>query len=49
MNLGVAVEDTVTAKALFDRARERGAGTRLPLSPSASGAGGVAGAGILPS
>ena len=31
MNMGIAVDDMVTAKALYDRARERGAGTRLPL------------------
>ncbi len=31
MNMGIAVDDMVTAKVLFDRALERGAGTRLPL------------------
>jgi ornithine cyclodeaminase/alanine dehydrogenase len=31
MNMGIAVDDMVTAKALYDLARERGAGTRLPL------------------
>ena len=31
MNMGIAVDDMVTAKALYDLARQRGAGTRLPL------------------
>ena len=31
MNMGIAVDDMVTAKVLYDRAREREAGTRLPL------------------
>jgi ornithine cyclodeaminase/alanine dehydrogenase-like protein (mu-crystallin family) len=31
MNMGIAVDDMVTAKALYERAKERGAGTRLPL------------------
>jgi ornithine cyclodeaminase/alanine dehydrogenase len=31
MNMGIAVDDVVTAKVLYDRASERGAGTRLPL------------------
>ena len=31
MNMGIAVDDVVTAKALYDRALERGAGIRLPL------------------
>jgi ornithine cyclodeaminase/alanine dehydrogenase len=31
MNMGIAVDDMVTAKVVYDRARERGAGTRLPL------------------
>jgi ornithine cyclodeaminase/alanine dehydrogenase-like protein (mu-crystallin family) len=31
MNMGVAVEDMVTAKVLYERALERGAGARLPL------------------
>ena len=31
MNMGIAVDDMVTAKALYNLARQRGAGTRLPL------------------
>jgi len=31
MNMGIAVDDMVTAKALYERALERGAGVRLPL------------------
>ena len=31
MNMGIAVDDMVTAKALYELAKERGAGTRLPL------------------
>ena len=31
MNMGIAVDDVVTAKLLYDLARERGVGTRLPL------------------
>ncbi len=31
MNMGIAVDDVVTAKALYELAHERGAGTRLPL------------------
>ena len=31
MNMGIAVDDVVTAKVLYDRACEREAGTRLPL------------------
>jgi ornithine cyclodeaminase/alanine dehydrogenase len=31
MNMGIAVDDMVTAKALYDLALQRGAGTRLPL------------------
>jgi ornithine cyclodeaminase/alanine dehydrogenase len=31
MNMGIAVDDVVTAKALYDLALQRGAGTRLPL------------------
>jgi ornithine cyclodeaminase/alanine dehydrogenase-like protein (mu-crystallin family) len=31
MNMGIAVDDMVTAQVLHDRARERGAGTLLPL------------------
>ena len=31
MNMGIAVDDMVTAKALYGLAEERGAGTRLPL------------------
>jgi ornithine cyclodeaminase/alanine dehydrogenase len=31
MNMGIAVDDMVTAKLIYDRALERGAGTRLPL------------------
>lgn len=31
MNMGIAVEDVVTAKVFYGLARERGAGTRLPL------------------
>ncbi len=31
MNMGIAVDDVVTAKLLYDRARKLGAGTRLPL------------------
>ena len=30
MNLGVAVEDVVTAQLVLERARERGVGRRLP-------------------
>ncbi len=33
MNMGIAVDDMVTAKILYARAIETGAGTRLPLSP----------------
>jgi len=31
MNMGIAVDDMVTAKVLYERALERGAGVRLPL------------------
>ena len=31
MNMGIAVDDMVTAKAVYGLATERGAGTRLPL------------------
>jgi len=31
MNMGIAVDDMVTAKLVYERAREKGAGTRLPL------------------
>jgi ornithine cyclodeaminase/alanine dehydrogenase len=31
MNMGIAVDDMVTARALYQRALERGAGVRLPL------------------
>ena len=31
MNMGIAVDDVVTAKVLYERAVERGAGVRLPL------------------
>ena len=31
MNMGIAVDDVVTAKVLYERALERGAGVRLPL------------------
>lgn len=31
MNMGIAVDDVVTAKLLYERALERGAGVRLPL------------------
>ncbi len=31
MNMGIAVDDMVTAKALYELATQRGAGTRLPL------------------
>ncbi len=31
MNMGIAVDDIVTAKALYERARRAGAGQRLPL------------------
>ncbi len=31
MNMGIAVDDVVTAKLLYDLAQERGVGTRLPL------------------
>jgi ornithine cyclodeaminase/alanine dehydrogenase-like protein (mu-crystallin family) len=31
MNMGIAVDDMVTARAVYGLARERGAGTRLPL------------------
>jgi ornithine cyclodeaminase/alanine dehydrogenase-like protein (mu-crystallin family) len=31
MNMGIAVDDMVTAKALYELANLRGAGTRLPL------------------
>jgi len=31
MNMGIAVDDMVTAKLLYDRALARGAGVRLPL------------------
>ena len=31
MNMGIAVDDVVTARVLYELARERGAGTRLPL------------------
>jgi ornithine cyclodeaminase/alanine dehydrogenase-like protein (mu-crystallin family) len=29
--MGIAVDDMVTARVLYERALERGAGTRLPL------------------
>ena len=31
MNMGIAVDDMVTAKLIYERAVEKGAGTRLPL------------------
>ena len=31
MNMGIAVDDMVTARVLYQRALERGAGVRLPL------------------
>jgi ornithine cyclodeaminase/alanine dehydrogenase-like protein (mu-crystallin family) len=31
MNMGIAVDDMVTAKVLYERALERGTGVRLPL------------------
>ena len=31
MNMGIAVDDMVTAKLVYERAREKGAGARLPL------------------
>jgi ornithine cyclodeaminase/alanine dehydrogenase-like protein (mu-crystallin family) len=31
MNMGIAVDDMVTAKSVYERAKNRGAGTRLPL------------------
>ena len=31
MNMGIAVDDMVTAKALYDLALQRGVGARLPL------------------
>ena len=31
MNIGIAVDDMVTAKVLYERALDRGAGLRLPL------------------
>ena len=31
MNMGIAVDDMVTARVLYERALRRGAGTRLPL------------------
>jgi ornithine cyclodeaminase/alanine dehydrogenase-like protein (mu-crystallin family) len=31
MNMGIAVEDVVTARVLYERALELGAGVRLPL------------------
>ena len=31
MNMGIAVDDMVTARVLYERALERGAGVRLPL------------------
>ena len=31
MNMGIAVDDMVAAKVLYERALERGAGVRLPL------------------
>ncbi|OGP95835.1 MAG: hypothetical protein A2157_03845 [Deltaproteobacteria bacterium RBG_16_47_11] len=31
MNMGIAIDDMVTAKLIYERALERGAGTRLPL------------------
>ena len=31
MNMGIAVDDMVTAKVLYERALERGVGVRLPL------------------
>ncbi len=31
MNMGIAVDDVVTARVLYERALERGAGVRLPL------------------
>ena len=31
MNMGIAVDDMVTARVLYALALERGAGTRLPL------------------
>jgi ornithine cyclodeaminase/alanine dehydrogenase-like protein (mu-crystallin family) len=31
MNMGIAVDDVVTGRLLYDLAQERGAGTRLPL------------------
>jgi ornithine cyclodeaminase/alanine dehydrogenase-like protein (mu-crystallin family) len=31
MNMGIAVDDMVTAKLIYERATERSAGTKLPL------------------
>ena len=31
MNLGLAIEDMATAKLIYDKAKEKGTGTRLPL------------------
>jgi ornithine cyclodeaminase/alanine dehydrogenase-like protein (mu-crystallin family) len=31
MNMGIAVDDMVTAKLIYQKALEKGAGTRLPL------------------